>query len=99
MVPLSAISNRPLRAASAPVKAPFSWPNSSLSSSSLGIAPQLIGTNGRCRRGEASWIARDHFLAGAGLPENQHIAVESRDLTDDVIHLANGGRFPGRQHG
>jgi hypothetical protein len=33
--------------ATAPVKAPFSWPNSSLSSSDSAIAAQLIATNGR----------------------------------------------------
>ena len=34
----------------APVKAPFSWPNSSLSISSRGIAAMLIATNGPARR-------------------------------------------------
>jgi hypothetical protein len=58
IVPPSASSKRPLRVASAPVNAPFSWPNSSLSSSSAGMAPQLIGTNGRAWRGEQSWMAR-----------------------------------------
>ncbi len=57
-VPPSASSKRPLRVATAPVNAPFSWPNSSLSSSSAGIAPQLTATKGRLRRGLASWIAR-----------------------------------------
>ena len=42
----------------APVKAPRSWPKSSLSSSSAGMAPQLTGTNGRPARGDESWIAR-----------------------------------------
>ena len=34
----------------APVKAPFSWPNSSLSISSRGMAAMLIATNGPSRR-------------------------------------------------
>ena len=37
-------------AALAPVKAPFSWPNSSDSMSSRGIAAMLIATNGPVRR-------------------------------------------------
>ena len=42
----------------APVKAPFSWPNSSLSSSVSGIAAQFTATNGPLARGESSWMAR-----------------------------------------
>src|SRR5690242_15202885 len=57
-VPPSAISKRPLRAAIAPVKEPFSWPKSSDSSSSEGMAPQLTATKGRLRRGLRSWMAR-----------------------------------------
>ncbi|MNG00438.1 hypothetical protein D3C84_833740 [compost metagenome] len=49
-VPPLASSKRPARLVIAPVKAPFSWPNSSLSSNSAGIAPQLTGTNGASRR-------------------------------------------------
>ena len=48
----------PARRASAPVKAPFSWPNSSLSSSSRLIAAQFTATNGRAApRGCGSWSA------------------------------------------
>src|SRR5205807_2081338 len=50
MVPLSASSNLPGFSLVAPVKAPRSWPNSSLSRSSLGSAAQLIFTNGLPRR-------------------------------------------------
>src|SRR5580704_7691493 len=57
-VPPSAIWNRPLVCAHAPVKAPLSWPNSSLSSKVLGIAAQLRDTKRCLRRGLASWIAR-----------------------------------------
>ncbi|HET8644443.1 MAG TPA: hypothetical protein VFO85_03065 [Vicinamibacteria bacterium] len=46
-VPPSAISILPLRRYWAPVKEPFSWPNSSLSSRSSGTAPQLTGTIGK----------------------------------------------------
>ena len=48
----------------APVNAPFLWPKSSDSSSSLEMAAQLIATNGLSRRGLASWIA----LANISLP-------------------------------
>ena len=58
MVPVSACSNLPMRVVAAPVNAPFSWPNSSLSSSSAGSAAQLTFTNGRVLRDERWWIAR-----------------------------------------
>ena len=64
MVPPSASSNRPSRRSAAPVKAPFSWPNSSDSSSVSGSAAQLTATNGLPRRGERSWSA----LATSSLP-------------------------------
>ena len=60
----SRVSIRPRRCAWAPVKAPFSWPNSSLSSSASGIAPQLIGTKGPSARALSRWIAR----AASSLP-------------------------------
>ncbi len=44
--------------ATAPVKLPFLCPKNSLSISSVGIAPQLTGTNGPSRRGPDSWISR-----------------------------------------
>ena len=50
-VPPLAISNRPLRCAAAPVNDPFSWPNSSLSSSDSGNAAQLIAVNTPDRNG------------------------------------------------
>ena len=49
-VPLFASSSRPIRWAKAPVNAPFSWPNSSLSSNPVGIAAQLSLINVRDRR-------------------------------------------------
>ena len=57
-VPPVASSKRPLRAENAPVKAPFSWPNNSLSNNSAGIAPQLTGTKGPLLRDDASWMER-----------------------------------------
>ena len=46
-VPPSAISIFPLRRNWAPVKAPFSWPKSSLSNRLSGRAPQLTATMGK----------------------------------------------------
>src|SRR4029453_13440794 len=58
IVPPSASSNRPLRWRSAPVKAPLSWPNSSLSTSASGKVAQFIVTYGLLERELFSWIAR-----------------------------------------
>ncbi len=63
-MPPSAVSNVPLRRAAAPVNAPFSWPNSSDSSSVSVSAAQDMATNGPWRRGLSAWIAR----ASSSLP-------------------------------
>ena len=63
-VPPSALRIRPSLSVTAPVKLPFLWPNSSLSISSDGIAPQFTGTNGLSLRGPDSWISR----AASSLP-------------------------------
>ena len=57
-VPPWADSNSPLRSPTAPVKAPRTCPNSSLSISSLGMAAQLSLRKGRSRRAERAWMAR-----------------------------------------
>ena len=49
-VPPEHCSNLPTRVRSAPVKAPFSWPNSSLSSRLSGMAAQLTARNGPTAR-------------------------------------------------
>ncbi len=54
-VPPVASSNLPMRRAIAPVKAPFSWPNSSDSSRLSGIAAQLTEMNGARARCERLW--------------------------------------------
>ena len=54
-VPPSASSNLPIRLASAPVKAPFSWPNSSDSSRFSGMAAQLTEMNGLSARRDFLW--------------------------------------------
>ena len=55
---------QPCLVACAPVKLPFTCPNSSLSIRSCGIAPQFTGTNGRSARGPRAWISR----AASSLP-------------------------------
>ncbi|OIQ63000.1 hypothetical protein GALL_554650 [mine drainage metagenome] len=57
-VPPWAISKRPLRMPTAPVKAPFSWPNSSVSSSDSVSAAQLTRTKGASLRGDRLCTAR-----------------------------------------
>ena len=64
IVPLSATSNRPRRVATAPVKAPRTWPNSVDSSRSIGTEPVLTTTNGPSARGDRWWMAR----ASSSLP-------------------------------
>ena len=58
IVPLLQISNLPGLAWVAPVNAPASYPNSSLSSKSAGTAAQFTFKNVRCARGESLWIKR-----------------------------------------
>ena len=57
-VPRSAASRRPRFICAAPVKAPFSYPKSSLSTRSLGRAAQFSFSKGPRLRGLARWIAR-----------------------------------------
>ncbi len=57
-MPPSAISSLPFFCTIAPVNAPFSWPNSSLSSSVSASAAQLMATNGPAARRLLRWIAR-----------------------------------------
>ena len=73
-------SNSPSRSATAPVNAPRAWPNSSLSISVSGVAPQLCATKPRVApRAQRVQRARDQLLAGAGLAQHQHRQVARRD--------------------
>ena len=63
-VPPSAISKRPVRVRTAPVKAPRSWPKSSDSITPSESAAQLSLTNARSLRGLLKWMA----LATNSLP-------------------------------
>jgi hypothetical protein len=55
-VPLAAAVNSPCLSFTAPVKAPFTWPNSSLSSRLSGSAPQLMDENMCSERRDKSWM-------------------------------------------
>ena len=63
-MPRCASSNFPDFRCDAPVNAPFSWPNSSVSSSVSGMAAQLMATNGPSLRVLSAWSAR----ANSSLP-------------------------------
>ena len=79
----SAISKRPLRWATAPVKAPFSCPKSSLSTSEGGSAAQLSLTRGRARRGLRLWMrVGDELLPDARLALEEDRARRGRHLLD-----------------
>ena len=77
-----------MRWAVAPVKEPFSWPNSSLSIRFSGIAAQLTAMKGR---GGAVAVLADapghEFLAGAALAGDHHGDVAGGHLADGLEHL------------
>ena len=86
-MPPSATSNRPRRSRSAPVNAPRTWPNSSLSSSGSGTALQLIATNGAgLARAVIVERARDELLAGAALADDHDRQRGRGGAIDDVEH-------------
>ena len=87
-VPWSAASKMPRFSWTAPVNAPLSWPNSSLSSSVSVSAEQLILTNGP-RFAQAVLLDRggDQLLAGAALAGDQHRGVRSADRVHQPEHL------------
>ena len=93
-VPLSASWNLPGRVAMAPVKAPRTWPNSSLSIRFSGMAPQLTGDERAVLcAGCGGELARDELLAGAGLAGDEHADVGGRDLlqlAEDLEHRRAG---------
>ena len=86
-VPWWASSKRPTFCAMAPVKAPFSWPNSSLSSRPVGMAAQLSLTKVRPRRrAQVVQGAGDQLLARAGLAADEHRGVGGGDGLDLLQH-------------
>ena len=67
----------------APVKAPFSWPKSSDSISSSGMAAQLTSTNGWSRRAERAWMAR----ATSSLPAPFSPKMRTRPLVGAAVAI------------
>ena len=74
-MPPSAASSRPALAATAPVNAPRSWPNSSLSSSDSESAAQLSRSKGRACEASGGGPLGEHLLADARLAEQEHVDV------------------------
>src|SRR6516162_4795808 len=94
-VPLSASSKRPVFWAMAPVNAPFSWPNSSLSRSPSGIAAQFSLTNAFSLRLPSLCIAR--ATSSLPVPVSPRIStLESVGATTDARLKAvlNAGLSP-----
>ncbi len=89
-VPPCAASKRPARVRVAPVKAPASAPNSSLSMRSWGRAPALTLTYGpEARREFACTMSARRSLPGAVRARHEDRHVGGRDLhgeADDAVH-------------
>src|ERR1039458_3865417 len=75
--PPSATSSRPFFCTAAPVNAPRSCPNKSLSSRDSGIAAQLIATNGLLPR----WLLRCNARATRSLPGPPSPALMPKQIT------------------
>ena len=92
-MPPSASRKMPRWRAVAPVKAPFSWPKSSLSMSASGMAPQLTTRNGLSARSRRVVDgARDALLARAALAGDEHGA--SRVVGDALRRGRRSGASP-----
>ena len=95
MVPWWASSKSPRRESMAPVKAPFSWPKSSLSSTVRRERGHVYRDEGLVPPGgERVHPAREEFLAGARLAGDEHRRVDGSDLHDPFERLADGVGFP-----
>ena len=91
IVPSCASSKQPGRRSSAPVKAPFSWPKISLSSSVSGMAAQFTATNGPGRaRTSSCRVSRDQLLARAALAGDQHRRGRRGRHLDQAIDRLHG---------
>ena len=94
-MPPSACSKRPRRMACAPVNAPRSWPKSSLSRRSFGMAAVLIAMKALAGpRAVAVQRARHELLARARLAGDQHGRVRLRKSPDRAEYLLHRARLP-----
>jgi hypothetical protein len=90
----SACSKRPRRMVCAPVKAPRSWPNSSDSSRSLGMAAVLMATKGPAgARRMLVQRARHQLLARTRLAGDQHRDLALAQAADGAEHVLHRGRL------
>ena len=85
IVPPSACMNLPILSPVAPVNAPATWPNSSLSSSVSGSAPQATSTNGLSRRALRRWMAR--AISDLPVPLSPVISTVALRVGDAVDHV------------
>jgi len=91
-VPPAAASNTPRRDDTAPVKAPRSWPKSSLSRSCGGMAPQSTTRKGLSRRGLPLWIASaETSLPVPVSPLEEDRGLAAGGLAEHVEHRLHGG--------
>ena len=92
-VPPWACSNLPMRRRSAPVNAPRSWPNSSLSSSGSGMAAQLIARKGASAAAAVLIDRPGHqLLSRPAFAEDQHGHVLRGDAADRLVELLHRRR-------
>ena len=84
-MPASAAATLPAASATAPVKAPFTWPKRSLCSSSLERLGQLTVTNGPERRALRRWISRARTVLPVPLgPSRRMVDGRGRRLEGDL---------------
>ena len=91
-MPPSAWTSLPVLAAKAPGKAPFSWPNSSLSMMFAAIALQSSDSSGPLARRLAAWIARARV--SLPVPGSPTIRI-GRRLRADLAATASAARNSG----
>ncbi len=91
-VPPSASSKRPTRSVLASVKAPRTWPNSSLSNTAFGEAAGVDRDQRLAARGgDGVERPRDDALAGAVLAGDQDVRVRRADALDQLEHRLHRG--------
>src|SRR5260370_767229 len=90
--PPVACAKRPILRVMAPVNAPFSWPNSSLSSRFSGIAAQFTATTGPLDLGPLRSMAR--ATPSFPVPDSPLISAVAALPATEPEHPGRGGRRP-----